>query len=560
MFSLLRSTLVAAILFFPLQLTVPGQDTQAPERDADLAAADQLFRAGKFAEAEASYQALLKNDPKLVPAQVGLIRAMLGQQKIDEALDAVNAALAAQPNSAALLAAKGDVQFRRGETSDAETSYDAAMELDPLEVRAHIGLMRLYGSYSMYRLAYDQLKRAHEIAPDDFVVQMNWLRLLPRKDQLAALESYLDTPHPGYEKETKRMAQDLEFLKATVDNSVHACRLVSRVEQTETKLVSIIRPISGSARETGVSLSTRVNDHTVLLQLDTGASGITVARKLAKATGLTFLSAEHLSGIGDEGEKSGYRAIADHIHMGDLEFQDCVVHVVDMPGLGDGLIGTNVFGRYVVDIDLPGKLLKLSPLPKRPEDAVALTSLNSDGEEQVNAEQKESSLTEQTPNEPKPSAIDPEAARSLPRNRYIAPEMANWTKVFRFGHLMLVPTVVGDSKPMLFLLDTGFFTSILSLRAGREVSKVYSENRIGIGGLNGRVKRIYTSKEATLHFGHLQQKANGILTLDLSTQSRQAGTEVSGILGFETLGHLEVKLDYRDGLVDFEYDPERQKR
>jgi hypothetical protein len=75
-----------------------------------------------------------------------------------------------------------------------------------------------------------------------------------------------------------------------------------------------------------------------------------------------------------------------------------------MPGLGDGLIGTNVFGSYVVDIDLPGKLLKLSPLPKRPEDAVALTSLNSEGEEQVNAEQKESSLTEQTPNEQKPSA------------------------------------------------------------------------------------------------------------------------------------------------------------
>jgi predicted Zn-dependent protease len=42
---------------------------------------------------------------------------VLRQQKIDEALDAVNTALAPQPNSAALLAAKGDVQFRRGEMS-----------------------------------------------------------------------------------------------------------------------------------------------------------------------------------------------------------------------------------------------------------------------------------------------------------------------------------------------------------------------------------------------------------------------------------------------------------
>lgn len=31
--------------------------------------------------------------------------------------------------------------------------------------------------------------------------------------------------------------------------------------------------------------------------------------------------------------------------------------------------------------------------------------------------------------------------------------------------------------------------------------------------------------------------------------------EVSGILGFETLYMLQIKIDYRDGLVDFVYDP-----
>jgi hypothetical protein len=40
-------------------------------------------------------------------------------------------------------------------------------------------------------------------------------------------------------------------------------------------------------------------------------------------------------------------------------------------------------------------------------------------------------------------------------------------------------------------------------------------------------------------------------------QSRQLGTEVSGFLGFDMLRMLEVKLDYRDGLVDFGYDPKR---
>jgi tetratricopeptide (TPR) repeat protein len=102
----------------------------------ELAAADQLFRAGKFADAENSYQSVLKTDSKLVPGQAGLVRAMLRQQKIDEALEAVNNALATQPDSAALLAAKGDVQFRRAEMSPAEMSYLAHKGISPvLETR-----------------------------------------------------------------------------------------------------------------------------------------------------------------------------------------------------------------------------------------------------------------------------------------------------------------------------------------------------------------------------------------------------------------------------------------
>ncbi|MGB0047755.1 MAG: tetratricopeptide repeat protein, partial [Terriglobales bacterium] len=142
MFFLSRSGFVAALLFFSvfMQLDVfgedLGEDAKAPAISTGLAAADQLYRSGKFAEAEASYQALVKTDPKLVPAEVGLVRAMLRQQKVDEALDAVNAALVAQPDAAALLAAKGDVQFRRAEMSDAELSFLAAKKLDRNEVHA----------------------------------------------------------------------------------------------------------------------------------------------------------------------------------------------------------------------------------------------------------------------------------------------------------------------------------------------------------------------------------------------------------------------------------------
>jgi hypothetical protein len=136
--------------------------------------------------------------------------------------------------------------------------------------------------------------------------------------------------------------------------------------------------------------------------------------------------------------------------------------------------------------------------------------------------------------------------------------MANWTKVLRFGHMLLVPTMVNDSKPMLFGLDTGAFSNILSVRAGRQFSKVNSENRVRLEGLSGSVNKVYRAK-ATLRFGHLQQPSLDVITLDLSSISRHTGTEVSGFLGFGMLRLLEVKLDYRDGLVDFAYDPKRVK-
>ena len=352
------SALVATLLFLFLPFAVLGDDTNASANSPELAAADQLYRAGKFAEAEANYQALLKNDSKLVPAevvraQVGLVRAMLRQQKIDEAFDAANTALAQQPNASALLAAKGDVQFRRGEMSDAEVCYLTAKKLDPKEVHAYLGLARLYASYSLYRKAYDLLQNAHEVAPDDIDVQRAWLRMLPRRERLTALEAYLAGPHPDDEEETKWMTEYLGFLKATADKPVHACRLVSKVEQTETKLETMYG--ADGHRMRGIGLSVRLNDRNAHLLLDTGAGGIMVNRKLAEKSGLTPISAVHYGGIGDKGLQSGYKAVADHIRVGELEFQDCVISVSDKGSVGDedGLIGADVFGTYLVDIDLP---------------------------------------------------------------------------------------------------------------------------------------------------------------------------------------------------------------
>jgi len=544
---------ISSVLILAFLTVLHVSNSAGMPADAQLDDAEKLFRSGKFAEAEAAYQQVVTKDPAVVAAQVGLVRSMLRQQQIDEALDHVNRALAAQPNSAALLAAKGDVQFRRGEMAPAETSYHTAQRSDPKEFHAYLGLARLYSAYSLYRKAYDELQNAHAIAPDDIDVQRAWLGMIPRNERLVALRAYLSGAHPDDEQETRWMQEYLAFLEATADKPVHACKLVSKVEQTETKL-SLLRDPN---RVRGIGLDAQINHQNVHLLFDTGAGGIMVGHRIAEKAGLTRVSTVHYAGIGDKGLQSGYRAIAGHIRIGDLQFEDCLVSVSDSRSVADedGIIGADVFGAYVVDIDLPGIRLKLSPLPKRPEDTVAPKSLNSEGEDQSNAEQNEENAEEAGLSQGS-AANASKPVHRLPRDRYVAPEMTNWTRVFRFGHLVLVPTSVNDSPNLLFAVDTGAFANILSLRAGEQMSKVSKEYRLRVGGLNGAVKQVYSAK-AVLRFGNLQVPNMDIVTLDLASQSRLIETEVSGFLGYGMLRVLEVKLDYRDGLVDFVYDPKR---
>src|ERR1019366_8314769 len=321
----------------------------------------------------------------------------------------------------------------------------------------------------------------HQIAPDSPAMQRIWLGMLPPRERIAAIEAYLASARPEDPEETASLRRYLDFLAATVDKPSHACRLVSKVKQTNTKLL-VLR--SGQSRLGATGLEVKLNGHSNRLALDTGTNGILVRSDAAEKAGLTRIAEQRIGGLGDKGQQSGYVAVAGHIRVGELEFEDCLVRVVDAagPGENDGLIGTDVFGAYLIDIDIPGQKLRLSPLPKRPDEAAAPTALNSAGEIRAtpedNVENGGEQRTTPPPNQTKPANVA--ANPHLPKDAYVAPEMARWTKVFRFGQILLIPTLVDGSKPMLFMIDTGSFTNILSTRAAREVTKVRSDSRMQV--------------------------------------------------------------------------------
>jgi hypothetical protein len=78
-----------------------------------------------------------------------------------------------------------------------------------------------------------------------------------------------------------------------------------------------------------------------------------------------------------------------------------------------------------------------------------------------------------------------------------------------------------------------------------------------VTGLSGRVEKVYSANKAVLQFGHLRQENQDITAVDFSAISDSAGTEVSGLLGFVMLRMLDIKIDYRDALIDFQFDSKR---
>ena len=530
----------------PSQSSAPAQQSASNSSEsATLAEADRLLANGKPADAQARYQAVINSDPGSIPAQVGLARSLILQAKLDEAQAELDKALARNPNSPDLLLTLGDLQFARGRIADAEGAYVKAENLRPQDPAAYLGLARVYRAASLFRRAYDNMKRAHELAPNDLPVQLLWFHSLPQQDQVPALQAYLATP--SLNPQIARALQGyLAALKRTADAPQHPCKLVSNVRETNTKLY----PIARAGTTLGASgLVVKLNDQETHLALDTGATGVLLGRAAAERLGLQRLAYQAIVGMGESGQAGGFTAVVNKIRVGDLEFADCTVRVTDAatPVTGqDGLIATDVFSAYLIDIDIPGAKLRLSPLPKRPNATEAPTAL----ETAHDAQQFETEGAAKS-------------ATDLPQDAYVAPEMANWTKVYRFRNLLMVPTKVDNLGPLLFLLDTGSFANTLSTQTAQKLTQLRSDPSMRVTGMSGSVGQVYRADKATLDFpcganGCKYSQANqDVVTFDVSNISRTAGTQVSGILGFNMLRILQTKIDYRDGLVDFVFDPKR---
>jgi tetratricopeptide (TPR) repeat protein len=299
--------------------------------------ADQTFLHSDYDRAITLYQAQLlqkPGDPALT-ASVALV--FLRQQKIKEAEDIVQKALAQNPKSTILLTSLGEIQYREGTPWLAGTTAGDATKLDPCYPQLHLLNARLLRLNSYYASAAKEIATAHSLDPHNPRVRRSWLETLPVKERIAELEAYLSAGGGDDPEATKNLHFYLDYLKQQLVEPHKACRLVS---DTGTATIAFAPMMRDATRIRAFGLDVKFNDHNARLQIDTGASGLVISRSVANRAGLKQFSRLETGGIGSEGRRASYTAFADDIKIGSLEFRDCQVDVIDERNVvdSDGLI------------------------------------------------------------------------------------------------------------------------------------------------------------------------------------------------------------------------------
>jgi predicted aspartyl protease len=501
--------------------------------------AEKAYLDGNTSQAETLYREALAKSPHDVALTTGLVRSLLREQKVGDAAATIDAEVALAPTSVPLLTVSGEVRYRQGKIAEAAGIADQAFRADPCNARLYLLRARILRLNSMYASERRAIGIAHALDPSDMDIRRTWLGTLPLTQRIDEQKQILSTSNGMDAEERARAEKGLSFLVNRASNLDQTCHVASPTGSAELPFVPIMSE-GNSRRIQTWGLRVAFNNNQTILGVDTGASGLLINRAIAERAGLKPMARFQIGGVGDQGLQGGYVAHVDSIRVGSLEFRDCIVEVTDRKDIlsMDGLIGTDVFSNYLITLDFPMRKFLLSPLPPRPTDAgVAPVTLNTESGD---------------PGASSSSSASGPSAKV--QDRFISPAMKNYVAFFRSGHDVIIPARLNGKAERLFIVDTGAFSTSISPETAREVTNVSGNAPGAVRGLSGDVAKVQFSEAVLFQFGGIQQQNNDLYSFDTTNLSRYAGMEISGLLGSTVLRQLTISIDYRDGLIKFDYD------
>lgn len=142
---------------------------QADSLEALRGLGDTMFAAGRFSEALARYEAATKVATGDLGAQLGVVRAQLSLERVEDAVTLLEGLRTAHPKSTAVAYWFGRAKELVGDRATARESYKQAIQLDEDGtelVASYVGLTRLLGQDGLAEEAAQEIAKALERFPD----------------------------------------------------------------------------------------------------------------------------------------------------------------------------------------------------------------------------------------------------------------------------------------------------------------------------------------------------------------------------------------------------------
>ena len=227
-----------------------------------------------------------------------------------------------------------------------------------------------------------------------------------------------------------------------------------------------------------------------------GRGGMVIDARSAKGLDLETIVASRLGGFGETGAGASHVSLARTVSFGSLVFDECLVEVSDhsLTAGADGVLGIDLFERFQIQLNPGARWLELTPFEG-----------------------------------PAAQSVDSIPALGLRK-------------------LLLVHARLG-AQDGLFLVDTGAaFTSVAKRLAPAAVQQGQPIDLLGARGSLADAVRVGPLE---LQVGRRSMMDSAPVAMDLGQISQAEGVEISGVLGYSVLGRSSMKIDLRNGSVEF---------
>jgi len=394
-----------------------------------------------------------------------------------------------EPRTAASVAFRGEIEFRRGNFDRADALYKEALKMDSKTARAHFVLGKLALGKVNPKQAIQEMTRAIELDPKESLYR------------LYASEAWgLDKK---YTEQRKQLEEYVRLNPKDDERLIEAKAALEMLHAFGTEDVAVVQapenpaPIKFRKSLNLIFASLKINGQGPYdFAIDTGATQTVLSEKLVAAIGLKPITSTLVFGIGGTGKVETKLYSVKELSLGDVTVKNIPVGTFNDPlisQLADGILGTAMLSDFILTVNYPAGQLELS----------------------------------------RKRAPNTAGTEVLP--------------VWYFSNLLLLPLDVNGKKGN-FIVDTGAVTTVMShsmaAQLGIDENTPGAKIDLGIAGVGGFEGVVLKVPDVTFKTAKNTEQFPQVVSIDLKQISKMIGTEVAGVVGYDFFSDYKLTLDY----------------